>query len=174
MIRVDGGGITVELNIYTEFVRRQGMERALVVLNGREHEDDLLREAAELAAGVDAELVLLRLLTAEEVEEDVEMLSQISNTEDIGYSKETVRKSVMKEIETHATTIFDDLDVSFTPVAVVYDDEAETIIETAEKHDCDHVFIAGRKRSPAGKVVFGDTTQSVLLNFEGRITVQLA
>lgn len=148
------------------------MERALVVLNDRE-DDDLLREAAELAAGVDAELVLLRLLTSEEIEGDVDMLEQISHTEDIGYSKETVRKSVIKETKTLATEVFEGLEISFTPVAVVYDDEAETIIETAEEHDCDHVFIEGRKRSPTGKVVFGDTTQSILLNFDGRVTVEM-
>jgi nucleotide-binding universal stress UspA family protein len=37
------------------------------------------------------------------------------------------------------------------------------IVETAEQRDADLIVLAGRKRSPAGKVLFGSVTQSVIL-----------
>jgi hypothetical protein len=33
------------------------------------------------------------------------------------------------------------------------------------------VFLAGRKRSPTGKALFGDQTQAVILDFDGAVTV---
>ncbi len=43
-------------------------------------------------------------------------------------------------------------------------DPAEAIIETADADDADLIVIGGRKRSPAGKALFGSVTQSVILN----------
>ncbi len=41
---------------------------------------------------------------------------------------------------------------------------AEQILRTAEEMDADLICLAGRKRSPAGKAVFGSVTQEVILN----------
>lgn len=43
-------------------------------------------------------------------------------------------------------------------------DPADRIINYAENIEADAICIAGRKRSPAGKVVFGSVTQDVILN----------
>lgn len=43
-------------------------------------------------------------------------------------------------------------------------DPAESIIEHAEELDADAICVAGRKRSPAGKMLFGSVSQSVILN----------
>ena len=45
-------------------------------------------------------------------------------------------------------------------------DPAQSIIETAEDLDADAICVAGRKRSPAGKMLFGSVTQKVILNSE--------
>ncbi|MFP9060617.1 universal stress protein [Natrialbaceae archaeon A-chndr2] len=150
------------------------MERALIVLDDGDSESALLREAGELAAGVDAELLLLALLSTEDVESDLETLEAIANVEHTEYSEDTVRKSAARAADSLVEEVFDDLDVSHRSVVTVSDeDRAEAILETASEYDCDHVFISGCKRSPTGKVVFGDTTQDVLLNFDGRVTVEL-
>lgn len=150
------------------------MERVLVVLDDGYSESALLREAGELAAGLDAELILLALLSTEDVESDLETLEAIANVEHTEYSEETVRKSAARAADSLAKDVFDDLEVTYTSVVNVSDDNrSETILETANEYGCDHVFISGRKRSPTGKVVFGDTTQDVLLNFDGRVTVEL-
>lgn len=43
-------------------------------------------------------------------------------------------------------------------------DPAEAIIDTADDVNADLVVIGGRKRSPAGKALFGSVTQTVILN----------
>lgn len=50
-------------------------------------------------------------------------------------------------------------------------DPAESIIEIAEDINADWILMAGRKRTPVGKVLFGSVTQSVLLNADIPVTV---
>ena len=43
-------------------------------------------------------------------------------------------------------------------------DPAEELIVAAADVDADAICVSGRKRSPAGKAVFGSTTQALVLN----------
>jgi nucleotide-binding universal stress UspA family protein len=52
-------------------------------------------------------------------------------------------------------------------------DPAEVIIEVAEELDVDNITMSGRRRSPTGKMLFGSTTQSVLLGAGRPVTVIL-
>lgn len=52
-------------------------------------------------------------------------------------------------------------------------DPAETIVEVAAELDVDNVTMSGRRRSPTGKMLFGSTTQSVLLGADRPVTVIL-
>jgi nucleotide-binding universal stress UspA family protein len=42
-------------------------------------------------------------------------------------------------------------------------DPADAIVSTADELDADLIVVGGRKRSPAGKALFGSVTQSVIL-----------
>jgi nucleotide-binding universal stress UspA family protein len=42
-------------------------------------------------------------------------------------------------------------------------DPADAIVATADEVDADLIVVGGRKRSPAGKALFGSVTQSVIL-----------
>lgn len=43
-------------------------------------------------------------------------------------------------------------------------DPVQEILAAADKHDARYIVVGGRKRTPAGKALFGSATQSILLN----------
>ncbi|MFC4248392.1 universal stress protein [Natribaculum luteum] len=53
-------------------------------------------------------------------------------------------------------------------------DPASVILEVADEHDADLIAVAGRKRSPAGKAVFGSVTQDVILGTDRSVLVATA
>lgn len=50
-------------------------------------------------------------------------------------------------------------------------DPATSIIETADELDADAICVAGRNRTPAGKVLFGSVTQSVVLTTDRPVLI---
>lgn len=70
----------------------------------------------------------------------------------------------MREVATKiAADAASSLDVPYKTVGLV-DNPAERIVSYASEHDARYIVIGGRKRSPAGKALFGSVVQSVLLN----------
>jgi nucleotide-binding universal stress UspA family protein len=50
-------------------------------------------------------------------------------------------------------------------------DPAEQILDIATAEDANLIVVAGRKRSPTGKALFGSVTQSVILNADRPVMV---
>jgi len=50
-------------------------------------------------------------------------------------------------------------------------DPADQLLEVAQEADANLIVVAGRKRSPTGKALFGSVTQSVILNAERPVMV---
>lgn len=50
-------------------------------------------------------------------------------------------------------------------------DPAAEIIEAADDQDADLIVLAGRKKTPAGKVLFGSVTQGVILGTDRSVLV---
>lgn len=53
----------------------------------------------------------------------------------------------------------------------VEEEDGEAILRTAETVDADRIYMYSRKRSPAGKAVFGSPLQRVLLNSDVPVVV---
>ncbi|MEF8773184.1 MAG: universal stress protein [Halobacteriales archaeon] len=145
------------------------MDRALAVVEADEATKDLVREAGELAGGVGAELVLVHVTGEDEYEErrsDLESITEL----DVSYGIEKAKDGAAQFASDIGREVLSDVDVEWDAIGRV-GMKGDTVLSTAESLDCDHVFIAGEKRSPAGKAVFGDVTQEVILEFDGAVTV---
>ncbi|GAA0271161.1 universal stress protein [Halobacterium noricense] len=151
------------------------MDDALVVIDDRESTAGVLREAAAYATGADTELVLYVPLSEDEFEESLAALDEIGRVENKDYSDEDALSVAQQYAEDVTAEALEGFDVAYSVVTDVTEEvEAERVIEIADERDCDHVFTVGRQRSPTGKAVFGDTTQRLVLNFPGYVTVQMA
>lgn len=53
-------------------------------------------------------------------------------------------------------------------------DPKEAIVEIATEIDADRIVMAGRNRSPTGKVLFGSVTQAVLLSSDVPVTAVMS
>ena len=145
------------------------MERALAVVEGSESAKQLVREAGELATGVGAELVLLHVTTDEEYDDTRKSLEAIPNLES-SYTPGQALEGARSFAADVGRDVLKGVDVEWDAVGRL-GDERDEVLAAAKEQDCDHVFIAGDKRSPAGKALFGDTTQAVILDFDGAVTV---
>ena len=63
-----------------------------------------------------------------------------------------------------AQSILEDAGIDVTLEEAGSDDPAATVLQFADEYDADLVAVAGRKRSPTKKVVFGSVSQEIILN----------
>lgn len=145
------------------------MEHALVVVDSNEKVTELVTEASELAMGVDASLTLLHVTSESDYEQDRKAMEGVVGAEDVSYDVERAAEGARQ----FARDLGEELlgaDTDFEPLGAV-GSTAEEVLRTARDEGCDHIFVAGRRRSPSGKAIFGDTAQRVILNFGGPVTV---
>lgn len=150
------------------------MERALVALKGDETDESLLEEARQYASGDTADLVVLMMVTEEEYEKDQDVLGTIAAEEKTSSNPRKPAEYARTVAKQTATDQLKGSDVEFDVVGklLAEGEHDETILEVADEYGCDHVFLQGRRRSPTGKAIFGDTAQSVILNFDGYVTLK--
>ena len=148
------------------------MERALVVVEPTDAATGLAREAGTLAEGGDAGVVVVHVTTEEEYSGRREAMASLPSTAG-EYSPDEAEAGAAQFARDIADEVLADLDVDYETYGYL-GEKGETVINAAEEHDCDHVFLAGRRRSPAGKALFGDATQRVILDFDGPTTVVTA
>lgn len=148
------------------------MQHALVVVEPDDVTKDLVREAGELAAGVDARLTLLFVTSEEEYAEQREALMAVPEA-DVSYSVEQALDGARAFARDVGREVLSDVDVDYETIGAV-GEQVDTILERAESERCDHVFLTGQRRSPTGKAIFGDVTQRVILDFDGPVTVVTA
>lgn len=153
------------------------MKRALVLVDAAETEDvqpteaskEITRLAGELAAGVGASLYIIHVTTEDEYLDRLESFQSL----DVDYDVDTAAKGAQQFAANVANEVLGDVDVDTQPIGRLGDVE-EKVLSVADEFDCDHLFVAGRRRSPTGKAIFGDITQSLILNFDGPVTVTTA
>jgi nucleotide-binding universal stress UspA family protein len=150
------------------------VRRGLVVVEDAERDRGLLKEAGELAAGMGADLVVVGVATPTEYEELEATLETIGRSEGTSYDDAAVREGLTGDVDDLAEAVLGGR-VRYERRTIVEptDEQADALLALAERRDCDHVFLPGRRRSPTGKAVFGDRTQRVALRFDGYVTLRL-
>jgi nucleotide-binding universal stress UspA family protein len=148
------------------------MNKILVPVEDTDLHRRLLREAGQIAAGTGVKMILLGTVTPEEEAADFETLETVADIERTEYDHETVIAAIENEIRNIANdTITENVDIVAEVVETGDVDREDAILNIAEEHECDHIFIPAEHRTPAGKIIFGDVAQQLLLDFDGFVTV---
>ncbi|MCD2203659.1 universal stress protein [Halobacterium sp. KA-6] len=142
------------------------MERILVVLTSDEPDPVLLDAAKQYVIGTDTEVILYRIHDRDDFEADVQQKARSGRTSETITEIESAAEETAKAIGADA---FND-DITFTAVGEL-GMIPEDILEVASERDVGHIFVSGRRRSPASKLVMGDVAQKIILNFSGPVTV---
>jgi nucleotide-binding universal stress UspA family protein len=131
--------------------------------------EETLRTAGEHAAGIGAELIVLSAIDENEYKSTLQRSSatRIGEMESV----DDVESYAKQQASQQAENVFSDIDVEYRVVSEVVP-LPDGIITFAEENDCSHIYIVTEERSPTGKVLFGDLAQSVLLNFDGPVTIR--
>ncbi|WP_137283893.1 universal stress protein [Halorussus salinisoli] len=120
--------------------------------------EELARAVIDVAGPTGANVVLAHVFTDEEFDGVVSQLDYDPageiDPDEVASRHATVR---------HLTGDFDEAGVEYSVRGRV-GEHGETIVELANEVGADRVVVGGRKRSPAGKAVFGSTAQEVMLN----------
>jgi nucleotide-binding universal stress UspA family protein len=125
--------------------------------NDREHVDALVDEALAIAVPTDARVYLLHVFPRDEYED---LLVQIDSS---GGSISPDELAARHESISTPASRFEESDMAYEIRGVIGKPESE-IVHLANDLDTDLIIIGGIGRSPAGKAVFGDHAQQVLLN----------
>lgn len=119
----------------------------------------VLSRAATLAADLDEPLAILHVLRRSELvdvlEKDVEGQAFTDN-----YEVQRVGEDIVERAAAEPEAVHDPDDVE---VDIRVGDPADEITTYADEVGARYVVVGGRRRSPAGKALFGSVTQQVML-----------
>lgn len=142
------------------------MSSILVVLAHDEPDERLLEAAKTYATGTDTETFICRFIDRKDYQDEVQRENNPGEQVDSIEMKEREANEKATEIG----ELYFDGEIPYTAhglVGTIPDD----ILRFAEEQNCEQIFVTGKKRSPSGKALFGDVAQSLILNFDGPVTV---
>lgn len=116
---------------------------------------DVIREAEALARAFDEPVHVVHALTRGEFVNLGRTKAEEGDPVDMDQVRAVAEGIAEKAAET--------LEVPFETVGLL-GDPASRVVEYASEQDARYIVVAGRKRSPAGKAVFGSVTQAILLH----------
>ncbi|KDS91898.1 universal stress protein UspA [Halorubrum saccharovorum] len=133
----------------------------LAAVDATAERDPVVETGYDLASAYDTELHVLHCVTQSEFEERKETIEQAGTFD--GYSKSQRADAAANVANEVVMGTLDDADFDVVSTMGRVGDPVAEITEAAAETDAQYVVIGGRERSPAGKAIFGSTTQSVLL-----------
>lgn len=148
------------------------MERILVLVTETDGIEGFVAEAGRIAAGLGVGMVLLAVRSEADYERDRRAMDEVLEIESSSYDVGQAIDAAEQLAARIGREALADVDVDYETAGAV-GDTPEKVIEIAEARGCDHAFVMGRRRSPSGKAIFGDTAQQIILNFPGLVTISM-
>ena len=148
------------------------MNRILAVVAPTAADVALLEEAGAIAAATGVEVVVLALDVEGSEHASVDAMRRWEGFDDAGSNESA--DTAHRFADHFGGEILEPAGVEYLPIGdrVENTRPSTKVIDVAENHGCDHVYITNRRRSPAGKALFGNTPQSIILSFDGFVTVR--
>jgi len=132
----------------------------LVAIGKQGRPGQVVETAHDLAAAHDERLDALHVVPSEDFEEHREAVADLPGAGDYSFTHE--EDSAASFAEGFVSDTVGDPRVEVAGIGRV-GDPVEQTLAVVEETDPRYLVIGGRRRSPTGKAVFGDRTQSVLL-----------
>lgn len=142
------------------------MPRSLVVVEPQTSVKRLLDVASDFARGSGSELLLFHATDEFETETVREQMREITGA-DRNY-RTGIEGARAFSRDLGESLLANDVDFA---VEGAFGDKADRILTAIEEFECNHVFLTADRRSPAGKAVFGDTAQEIILNADVPVTL---
>lgn len=143
----------------------------LAAIDENERSKHAVTVAYDLATTYDDTLVALHVVPREDYEKHRDAIRTIPEFRDFSLDQEV--ESAADFAQEFVASTIDKLDRSrLEPVGRVGDVTAE-ILAVADEIDPRFLVISGRRRSPAGKAIFGNTAQRILLNANCPVVTKL-
>jgi len=125
----------------------------VAAVDGERRPDNVVAEAAELAAAFDEDLVVFHVMPDAEFER---------RREEREYFVDHAAEDAAKTAQWVVAGTLDDSDRVRAEGAV--GEPVTEIVDLAGEEEARYIVVGGRRRTPVGKAVFGSVTQAVLLN----------
>jgi nucleotide-binding universal stress UspA family protein len=138
-----------------------GLNTVLVAIgaNDADRVDRLAAEAIDIAGPAGATVVIGHVFTREEFEDRVDALGFDRDATDVHPDDVVVRYSAVRDLVAR----LDEAGIEYEVHGDV-GDYGQRVVDIAEGYEADMIIVGGRKRSPAGKAVFGSVAQAVMLS----------
>lgn len=144
----------------------------LAAIDESQNSTAIIDVAADLARAFDDPLVVLHVVPEDRASEHLALLRDIPGFEESDVTDEAERAADFAETMAEMTLSTEDGERLSTAGRV--GKPTSQILDFASDLDARHLVIGGRKRSPVGKVVFGSTTQAVLLDADRPVTTVMS
>jgi len=125
----------------------------LAAIDGRTNSDRIVEVGADLANTYNDDLIVCHVISEERFEERREQVSDYYRSDAIEEAALTAREIIEETLS--ETTNIETAGRIGTP--------AEELLELAADHNTRYLVVGGRRRSPAGKLLFHSDTQEILL-----------